>query len=847
MRQFNIIFFIGLLILFSASPIVAQQKTIIGTVVDSISNDPIAFASIYIIDSKTNIIANNNGEFEISIPKQNTKANISSIGYHKKSVILNANDTCPLIIKMRQEEVMLDEVIVLRKKSKYSKKNNPAVAFVNKIRTLQDITDPYRNEFYNYDKYEKITLGLNNFTDNSQNQQMFKDFQFLNNYIDTSEISGKPILNVSIKEKASQVIYRKNPKAKKEFVTGIKREGIDEITDQESMQIFLEDIFREIDLYENDITILQNKFISPLSKIAPDFYQFYLTDTVMVGNERCIKLGFVPHNTATFGFVGYVYVPEADSTMFIKKVSMKISPSINLNFIDHMYINQEFIKANDGSRLKIKDDIVMEISVLPGAQGLYARKNTSYRNHNFLPYNNPKIFKDDRDIIVSDSAYIQDNTYWSTIRTSPISKKEEKVGSMLTQLRNVPLYYWTEKALKILVTGYIHTSKKSKIDIGPVNTMISRNDVEGWRFRLGGITTTNLNNHLFARGFVAYGLKDRKFKYSGELEYSFNKKEYHSREFPIKSIRLTHLYDVDQLGQQYTFTNKDNFFLSLKRHDDNLMTYHHLTNLEYIHEMYNNFSFITSISHDIQESTPFVPFVNGHGIEYTNYSQTALKIKLRYAPGEKFYQTKSNRIPINLDAPIFELTHTYSPKNVLGNNFEINKTEFSVQKRFWFSAFGYTDVIIKAGHVWSQSPYLNLLLPNANLSYTIQPESFALMNPLEFINDSYASWDITYWANGTLLNYIPLIKKLKLRETFTFKGFWGSLSDKNNPQKNLDLFQFPTSAQPTKMTSTPYMEIGVGLDNIFKILRVDYVWRLTYRDNPNIDKSGIRVALHVTF
>ena len=212
MRQFNIIFFIGLLILFSASPIVAQQKTIIGTVVDSISNDPIAFASIYIIDSKTNIIANNNGEFEISIPKQNTRANVSSIGYHKKSVILNANDTCPLIIKMRQEEVMLDEVIVLRKKSKYSKKNNPAVAFVNKIRTLQDITDPYRNEFYNYDKYEKITLGLNNFTDNSQNQQMFKDFQFLNNYIDTSEISAKPILNVSMNEKASQVIYPQKQK-----------------------------------------------------------------------------------------------------------------------------------------------------------------------------------------------------------------------------------------------------------------------------------------------------------------------------------------------------------------------------------------------------------------------------------------------------------------------------------------------------------------------------------------------------------------------------------------------------------------------------------------------------------
>ena len=845
MHKYNIYF----LVIFLLTPILAmgQPWTIKGTVINAENNEKVPYAAIFVVGTKTGYMANENGEFEIKHNKRTAKIKISSIGYENKDVNISLPIDSILKITLNPQENLLEEVIVTKKREKYSKKNNPAVTFVNKIRSLKEENDPHRNEFYNYDKYEKITLGLNNFAEQTKDKGILAQFKFLNEYIDTSEVSGKPILNVSVKEKASQIIYRKNPKAEKEYVTGIKRNGIDDITDQESMQVFLEDIFREIDLYENDINILQNRFVSPLSKIAPDFYKFYLTDTIMIDGQRCIQLAFAPHNSATFGFVGYVYVPEGDSTMFIKKVSMKIPSSINLNFIDHMFINQEFIKAEDGSRLKIKDDMVMEISVLPGAQGLYARRNTSYSNHNFTPSQHQHLFDDDRKSIIADDAYIQNDTYWSVIRTSPITKNEEKVGSLLSQLRDVPLYYWTEKILRILVSGYIHTAPESKIDIGPMNTLISNNDVEGWRFRVGGITTANLNKRLFARGFVAYGTKDKKIKYSGELEYSFIDKKYHSREFPVQSLRLTHLYDVDQLGQQYAFTNKDNIFLSLKRHEDNLMTYHRYTNLEYILELHNNFSLVAGLSHDRQEATKYVPFVDGYNNTYSHYNQSSLKIKLRYAPGEKFYQSKTHRYPINLDAPIFELTHTYSPKKFLGSMFEINKTEFSAQKRFWFSAFGFADCILKGGHVWSKAPYPNLLLANANLSYTIQPESFALMNPLEFINDSYVSWDVTYWANGALLNYIPLLKKLKLREAFSFRGLYGHLSDKNDPTKSLELFKFPDTAQPFKMTSTPYMEVGVGVDNLFKILRVDYVWRLTYRNNPNIDKSGIRIALHITF
>jgi hypothetical protein len=282
--------------------------------------------------------------------------------------------------------------------------------------------------------------------------------------------------------------------------------------------------------------------------------------------------------------------------------------------------------------------------------------------------------------------------------------------------------------------------------------------------------------------------------------------------------------------------------------ENKLLTYRRQTRIDYTLELANHFSVKAGANLERQEATQWVPFVTSSGQVFNHYNETYFSVELRYAPGEKFFQTKTQRIPINMDAPILILTHTFAPKGMFGAPFAVNKTELSFSKRFWFSAFGFTDVIIRGGHVWSQSPYLSLLIPNANLSYTIQPESFALLNPLEFVHDSYVSWDVTYWANGALLNNIPLLKKLKLREAVTFRGWLGALSDKNNPLKQDNLYQFPVVSAYESMHGKPYMELSAGIDNLFKCLRVDYVWRLTYRDGQSASsRSGLRIALHVTF
>lgn len=745
--------------------------------------------------------------------------------------------------------VNLEEVTVKPGKEHYSKKNNPAVDFVGRIRENAELGDPMRKDNYNFERYERITIALNDIADSiGTDGGLLKKFQFLNEYVDTSEVTKKPILPLSIKEKVSNIYNRKDPRATREFITGLRRKGLDDISNQEAIQTVLEDFFREINLYDNDITLLTNRFVSPLSKIGPDFYKYYLSDTIVVNNDSCAIVSFVPRNNATFGFVGRLTVALHDPTMFIRHASMTLSPKANVNFVKSLHIDQTFERLDDGTRLKTSDVLTVEFEVIPNTQGLYAQKYTTYRNHNFDKSDRPELYDRLGTTYASADAFLKDDTFWEARRGSGTSVSEREIGSMIADLRSVSIYKWVERAIGILVSGYVPLGKSDKVEFGPVNTLVSFNDVEGTRFRIGGVTTANLSKHWFSRGYVAYGTKDHKWKYSGEIEYSFNEKKRHAREFPVHSIRLRHKYDTDAVGQDYEFTNPDNIFLSLKRMKDTLMIYQRSTALEYTLELDNNFSVSASVSHIRQEATRYIPFRFSDGSMLSHLDFTPFTLTLRYAPGEKFMQTKSHRIPVNLDAPVFQISHTYAPGGKFGGcKYTVNKTEMSFQKRFWLSAFGYIDAIVKGGHVWSTSPFTALLIPNANLSYTIQPESFALMSPMEFITDSYAVFDMTYWANGAIFNYIPYLKKLKLREVFAFRGVWGHLSDKNNPRHNRWLPQFPIEANPAKMTSTPYMEISAGIDNIFRVLRVDYVWRLSYRNTPGVDKSGLRIALHFTF
>ncbi len=838
----------GLLLLLStflSLDVSGATSALTGVVVDSLTHEGLPYVAVFVEGKSAGTMTDENGRFSLAAKIPGDTLRFSMMGYSTKTVAVSPVMT----VELSPTGVTLNEVIVKPKKEKYSKKNNPAVDFLNRIRAASPLSDPKRHDYYNYDKYERINMAINDFDPDKNYSWIGKKFNFLKDHLDYSEISGRPILNFLTKEKSSEVNYRKKPESTRETVLGLKQVGLDEMTsNKDGTREALEDAFREIDIYQNDVTLLQNRFVSPLSSIAPDFYKFYLTDTVEVDGDSCVVLSFVPHTSETWGFIGKLYVPKNDSTMFIKQIELHLPHTINVNFLDAMSVRQKFEKAPDGSRFKKSDDMIIEFSVLPALPKLYTHRNTVYENHNFdRPSLEDQIFNGTPPEIILEGARDRDEAFWDNHRLVPLKKGEGSVEAMIQRLRSVPLYYWTEKTLKLLVMGYWHTGNPPKFDYGPVNTSISYNTAEGVRLRAGGMTTAYLSKRWFARGFVAYGFRDHKFKYRGEVEYSFRDKEYHSREFPVHSLRLTSLYLLDELGQNYTFTNADNLFLSWKRLADTRVTYRRATMLEYTLELYNNFSVSAGASFERQEATRWIPFTDGYGNNFGHYNELMFNVKLRYAPGEKFLQGTTHRSPINMDAPVIELMHTYAPKGVMGSMFTINRTEMRFFKRIWLSAFGYIDAVVKGGHSWSPSPYMNLCLPNANLSYTIQPESFALMNPLEFINDSYAQVDLTYWMNGLIFNHIPLIKKLKLREVINFKGLWGHLSHRNNPCYDKSLFVFPENVHTTLMSNVPYMEISAGIDNIFRIIRVDSVWRLSYKHSFDAPDWGIRFALHFSF
>ena len=753
-------------------------------------------------------------------------------------------------ISTQEELIELNEVIIKPHKIKYSKKGNPGYELWQIIRDNITKSDPFNNNFYSYNFHQKITLAVN---DKDTASIKYKDFQFLKNYADTAVFTSKPIIVVSTKEKIGYRDYNKQLKKDNKIITYNYNRGIDDAFNQENVNKILEDKFREINIFQNDINLLGLRFVSPLSRIAGSFYHFYIGDTISIENDskKYIELSFAPANDHSLGFNGYFLVAD-DSTHFIKSVEMRVPRNINLNFVDKLFIRQEFELDTINNRHKLIDDLSAEMKLFPFAPAFYVRRTIAQNDFSYEPYSIAQNNFDIKSTVGQDIKSNQQNynNFLNPFRLLTLSYSEEQVGQLYSEVKKIKWYGPLEKLFQVLTEGYISLSykdKPSKVDIGPFGNFISYNSLEGVRLKVGAMTMPYLNNHLFAKTYVAYGFRDHKWKYMAKILYSFNQKKYYPEEYPIHSISAMYKYDVDMLGQHYLFGNVDELFLSFKRKESDLATYKRLSEIQYSTEVIKNFSISLGFNYQIQYSSQFLPFINGYGQKFFKYPLSSIFVKLRYAPNENFIDSRENRILLNKEIPVVQFIYEYGPRGLFGSPFSIHVTEFSCEKRFWFSAFGYLDALFKMGKIWSKVQYPSLLWPATNLSYTIQPGSYSLMNPMEFANDWYCALDLTYWMNGLLLNRIPLINGANIREVLGFKLLMGGLSAKNNPEKDDSLYRFPFDSDTNILSHIPYMELSVGLDNILSFLRLDYVWRLTYRNLPNIDTHGIRFSIHFNF
>ena len=848
-----------LLFLLLGCCISVSAQNIQGVVTDSLTNDPIPYLSVFYEGKGVGSITDNDGHYKVETRKGWNKLTFSAVGYVTKVVNIIPGVTKNLNVRMRPDDIMLDEVVVKPKREKYSRKNNPAVELMKKVIAHKKNNKLSENDYYQYNKYQKITMSLNDVTPEMLEKGMYKKMPFLKDQIELCEETNKFILPISVDETASQKIYRKHPKSEKTIIKGMSSTGVNELfATGDMLSTVLKDVFTDVNIYDNDIRLLQYPFISPISSSdAISFYKFYIMDTTFVDKDKCFHLTFVPNNSQDFGFTGHLYV-LADSSYTVKKCTMNLPKKSGVNFVDNMDIIQEFEQLPNGEWVLKTDDMIVEMTLMKIMQGFQIRRITRYSDYAFdeLPQ---QLFKRKGAEIKEADAMMRGDDFWNQYRPVPLTQTESSMDMLVKRLEQMPGFKYVIFVLKAFIENFVETGTKehpSKVDIGPVNTMISNNYIDGLRLRMSAQTTANLNPHLFLKGYYAYGFKDHRSKYMGEVEYSFNKKEYLPREFPKNSITFSYQYDVMSPTDKFLKTDKDNVFVSFKTSTVDQMSYVRNIALKYENETQFGLKTTVEVKHSTDEPTGGLAYI-------TNDDQKTLvpeiqtmeaSLAFRYAPGETFVNTKQRRIPVSFDAPVFTLSHTAGFKGVLGGEYNYNLTEIGLYKRFWFSSWGKIDMFVKGGAQWNKVPFPLLIMPAANLSYILQRETFNLINNMEFLNDRYASLDVSWDLNGKIFNRIPLLKKLKWREAIGFKMLYGHLTDKNNPMKHpgdSELFLFPTrDGRPTSFVmdpKTPYMECSVGIHNIFKILHIDYVRRLNYLDHPDANKWGVRFMVMMTF
>lgn len=784
----------------------------------------------------------------------------SSVGFMPQTITVGPNTPSHLKIVLKEDSRSLKEVVVKQKRERYSRKNNPAVELMKRVIAAKQRTNLENHEYYQYNKYQKITLSLNDIKPEDLETGKYKNKSYVKDQVETSSYNNKLILPVSIDETVTQHIYRKSPKEEKDIIKGQRSEGVNNVLQTgDILNTLLKEVFTDIDIYDDHVRLMQYQFVSPIGETAISFYRYYIQDTVYVDRELCYHLEFIPNNQQDFGFRGELFV-LADSTLHVKKCSFTLPKRTDVNFVQDMKITQEYTKLNNNEWVLTTDDLVAELKMF-GAD-ILVTKTTRLNEYAFDDLPN-KLFKGRANTKHEADAMIRDDAFWNQYRVVGLTKGESSMNAFIHRIEQSKNFKWIIFGLRALVENYVETGSmrtKSKFDFGPVNTLISSNFVDKYRLRVSGRTTANLNKHLFWNGYYAYGTKSHKNYYGSEITYSLNAKKNVPFEFPKRNIIFETGYDVMSPADKFLIHNKDNIFMSVRTQKVEQMYFYNRQKLSFVYETDWGFSLNTSFKLESNAPTGDLVFMkmpgatinhSADGNEYvTKIRTTEAKVGLRYCPGQTYVNTKQQRWPVNLDSPEFTLSHTMGFKNVLGGQYKLNYTEFGIYKRFWMGSWGYIDTHLNGGAQWDKVPFPMLIMPPVNITYFEHEATMSMMKNMEFLSDRYLFGSVAWDLSGKLLNRIPLVKRLKWREYFAVKGMWSTVTSKNDPtlmsnQSDRILFQFPEGVGVMNK-KVPYWEVVVGVHNIFKFFGVDYVRRMNYH-GPGIHKNGVRFGFMMSF
>jgi len=826
------------------------QTTITGTVTDAATKQPLKSVTVVFKGTRKGAITDNSGNYKISTDGSYTELQFSFIGYNSISKPIENGKTQVLDVQLEANLDTTNKVLVKPHKVKYRNKDNPAVELIRLVIDNKDKNQAKSYDFVEYEEYDKLLFSLSNVSEKLMKNKLLKKFSFLVDKRDTSKLAeGRSILPIYIEEKLGKTYYRKSPSKKKTYVLAEKKVDFGEYIDEGGISSFLNYLYQDINIYDNNIMLLNTQFLSPIANDGPAFYKYLIMDTITTETgERLIKLNYTPRNPSDLLFRGTMFI-TLDGNYGVQKISLTLSKYANVNWVKEMHIFQDFSKSSDGRYHIAKTEMNADFGLnkSKNAGGVYGERTVSYKDYTINKQEPDSIFNGlaienkVADVPMPDS-------FWAARRHDTLAASEARVYTNIDSLTNMRSYKNIVKGGNFIMSGYVKTGP---IDIGPAAAFYAFNKIEGLRLRFGGRTNKSFSKKWVIDGYGAYGFRDKEWKYYGSVSYSFTDKTIW--EFPKKFIKVSYQRDIKIPGIDLAFLVEDNPFLSFKRGSVNKYLFNDIFRIDYMNEFENHFWFKAGYKYwkqvPIGDLTYF-KVQNGNTFDVKSLTTSEINSEVRWAPNERFYQGTVYRTPIITKYPIFTVRMSAGFKGFLGGEYSYQNVVLNINKRLMLSKFGYTDMTVEGGNTFGTVPYPLLSIHRGNQTYALQLDSYNLMNFMEFVSDHYASISLDHKLNGFIFNKIPLLKKLKWREALSFKALVGGLRKENDPAYNKEQIAFPvTDGVPTtySLDGKPYMEFSAGIANIFKILRVDYIKRLTYTDHPDIAKWGIRFRFKFDF
>lgn len=802
----------------------AQNVTkIMGTVIDKKTKQPIPFVNIFLKGSGLGTTTDFEGRYSIETKTPTDTIQAQYMGYETAVQLVVKNRFQFIDFELKSMSYQLAEVVILPGV-------NPAEVLLKKIIEHKPHNNKEEYDAYEYEAYTKIQIDANNFTERLKERGIMKPFRFIFENVDTSIINGKAYLPVFFTETMSDVYFRKEPNTTRELIKANKISGMDNA----SMAQLLGNSYMKVNLYDNYMVFFEKNFVSPIANFGLAYYKYYLTDSAFIDHRWCYKLSFKPRRAQELTFTGTLWV--ADTTFALKNADLRMVGDANINLINEIVIHQEFERVDSVHYMPVVDQMIADVNVTENSSwtfGFYIHRNTSFRNMIVNQLREEELYNNPNDIIILDSAGKKGDDYWKEIRHDSLTVEQKNIYKLVDTLQTVPAFKRYKEFFTILTTGY---KVSGLFEIGPWMSLYSFNAIEGSRIRIGGRTSNEFSTMTMINAHIAYGTKDEQFKGGVDFWYRFRKN-------PNRGFGMAYTYDIEQLGESQNAFRTDYLIGSIiRRNPQNKLTMVEEIKGFYEHEWFYGLTNRLYITHRViypMGSTSF-QYIDNHRVKTkASIITSEIRFNTRFAYHEKMLMGEFERISLGTKYPILEIGYGYGAKGLWGGDYEYHKLQVGLVQWYNVSTIGWSKYIIEAGKIWGKLPYSLLKLHESNETWSFDEYAINTMNYYEFVSDEYLHLYYTHHFDGLFFNKVPLLKKLRWREVIHGRCVMGRM---NSTNRNYNLLP-----EGTYTLSKPYYEAGVGIENIFTVLRLDGVWRLSYLDHKNVSRFTLMFSVKFNF